>query len=46
MRGEQHGQEIRLFDHPGLEKVERLGEIAKRCKERGLEELYNSIRKN
>ena len=46
VRGEEHDQGKRLFEYPGLEKVEKLGEIAKRCKERGLEDLYNSIRKS
>ena len=46
MRGEEHEQEIRLFDYRGLKKVEKLGDIAKMCKDRGLEDLYNSIRKN
>ena len=46
VRGEEHNQDNRLFEFPGLEKVEKLGEIAKRCKEKGLEDLYNSIRKS
>ena len=46
IRGEEHDQNTRLFEFPGLKKVEKLGEIAKCCKERGLEDLYNSIRKS
>jgi hypothetical protein len=47
VRGEELNQSERLFtNNPGLEKVEKLSDIAKQCKDRGLEDLYNSIRKN